>query len=89
MKRNYDIDEIYSLQSEINHMDPVDLAESFDEMSVKEIMLRFKLLDKDLAADTFAEMDRDKKREIIERFSDEDVEELITELDEDLSLIHI
>lgn len=83
MKRNYDIDEINSLQSEINHMDPVDLAESFDEMSVKEIMLRFKLLDKDLAADTFAEMDRDKKREIIERFSDEDVEELITELDED------
>ena len=83
MKRNYDIDEINSLKSEINHMDPVDLAESFDEMSVKEIMLRFKLLDKDLAADTFAEMDRDKKREIIERFSDDDVEELITELDED------
>lgn len=61
----------------------MDLAESFDEMSVKEIMLRFKLLDKDLAADTFAEMDKDKKREIIERFSDDDVEELITELDED------
>lgn len=61
----------------------MDLAESFDELSVKEIMLRFKLLDKDLAADTFAEMDKDKKREIIERFSDDDVEELITELDED------
>ena len=46
-------------------------------------MLRFKLLDKDLATDTFAEMYKDKKREIIERFSDNDVEELITELDED------
>ncbi|MDD7363574.1 MAG: magnesium transporter [Peptoniphilus sp.] len=83
MKRNYDIDEINSLQSEINKMDPVDIAETFDEMDAVDIALRFKLLDKDLAADTFAEMDGEKKREIIERFSDEDVEEIITELDED------
>lgn len=83
MKRNYDIEEINLLQSEINKMDPVDLAESFEDMTAVEIALRFKLLEKDLAADTFAEMSKRKKREMIGRFSDEDVQSLITELDED------
>ncbi|MGF3067009.1 magnesium transporter [Facklamia sp. P12945] len=80
--KKYQIDQINHLQEKINRMDPIDIAEQFDNLTAYEIALRIKLLSKDLLADTFAELSKEKKMEIIEILSDEDTGELIKELDE-------
>ncbi|MGX7107876.1 magnesium transporter [Facklamia miroungae] len=80
--KKYQIEQINHLQEKINRMDPIDIAEHFDNLTAYEIALRIKLLNKDLLADTFAELSKDKKMEIIEILSDEDTHELIKELDE-------
>lgn len=79
----YQASELNSLQERLNRMNPVDLAEEFKHMTAKEIILRMKLLSKDLLADTFAEMSSEKKTEILTAFTDENVNELIHELDSD------
>ncbi|MCR8968413.1 magnesium transporter [Facklamia sp. 7083-14-GEN3] len=80
--KKYQINQINILQEKINRMDPIDIAEQFDNLTAYEITLRIKLLSKDLLADTFAELSKEKKMEIIEILSDEDTSELIKELDE-------
>ena len=83
MTRNYDVDAIKSLKIEINQMDPVDLADRLRDMDPVSVALWLKLLEKDKAADTFAELDADTKRELIDSYTDDAIRSLIKELDED------
>ena len=83
MTRNYDVDAIKSLKVEINQMDPVDLADRLQDMDPVSVALWLKLLDKDKAADTFAELDGDTKRQLIDSYTDDAIRTLIQELDED------
>jgi magnesium transporter len=83
VKERYNLEELTTLQEKINAMNPVDLAEEFNELSEYEIILRIKLLSKDHLADTFALLNKDKKIQIIEALSDENIRSLIKELDED------
>lgn len=83
MTRNYDVDAIKSLKVEINQMDPVDLADRLQDMDPVSVALWLKLLDKDKAADTFAELDGDTKRQLIDSYTDDAIRTLIKELDED------
>ena len=83
MTRNYDVDAIKSLKLEINQMDPVDLADRLQDMDPVSVALWLKLLDKDKAADTFAELDGETKRQLIDSYTDDAIRTLIQELDED------
>ena len=61
-------------------MYPADIALIFQEMEEAQIPLLFRLLPKDLAADTFAEMDPDVQELLLKGFSDFELREIIQEL---------
>ncbi len=61
-------------------MNPVDVAEVFSELEQRQIPLLFRLLPKELAAESFAEMDPEAQEILISRFSDEELKELLDEL---------
>ncbi|WP_455258717.1 magnesium transporter MgtE N-terminal domain-containing protein [Peptoniphilus asaccharolyticus] len=83
MTRNYDVDAIKYLKVEINQMDPVDLEDSLQDMDSVSVALWLKLLDKDKAVNTFAELDGDTKRQLIDIYTDDAIRSMIKELDED------
>ena len=45
------------LKEELEYMHPVDIAELMEELEDKQMILVFRLLDKDAAAETFTEME--------------------------------
>lgn len=62
-------------------MKPADIAALFEqEMPEEMIPLLFRLLPKDLAADTFVEMDTDRQHTLIKGFSDNELKEVVDEL---------
>ena len=69
---------------ELKHMlseaNPVDLAEVLDSLDVTVTPILFRLLPKDLAAETFVELDRDIKYEILQRLTDREIKSVIDEL---------
>ena len=82
MDEKLSTENLNSLKEQINKMDPVDLANKFEDMPIEDIIVYVKLLNKDLLADTFAELKRDDKIRLIQSFSDEKIISLIQELDE-------
>lgn len=69
-----------AIKEKISDINPYDLAmllESFDE---RNLTLLFRLLPKDLASDTFIEMDTEGQRTLIDSFSDTELKEVINEL---------
>lgn len=61
-------------------MNPADIAELFDGISEEELPLLFRILPKELAADTFVEMDADGQELLITVFSDRELKEVINEM---------
>ncbi|MGN0498450.1 MAG: magnesium transporter [Acutalibacteraceae bacterium] len=61
-------------------LQPVDIAAMFDEMPEESLPLLFRLLPKELAADTFVEMDDDAQEMLIHGFSDTELKEVVDEL---------
>ena len=59
--------ELKSILSELN---PADLVEYLDEIPKNELLLVFRILPKELAAETFVEMDSDMRKHLIYAFSD-------------------
>lgn len=57
-----------------------DLAEIFGEMSASKMTLIFRLLPKELAAETFVDMESDEQYRLIESFSDSELSEILDEL---------
>ncbi|HPU63503.1 MAG TPA: magnesium transporter [Mobilitalea sp.] len=68
------------LKEIISTINPYDLAALFEELPEKNIILLFRLLPKDLAAETFVEMDPEHQKTLIESFSDVELKEVIDEL---------
>lgn len=65
---------------ELGEMNPVDVADFFSELDNKRIPAVFKLLDKDIAAEVFAELDSDMQKYIIEAMTDREITRIIEEL---------
>lgn len=65
------------------HMEPVDLAEILAMMSDEDRIVLFRVLPKDLAADTFSEMDSSGQQELLSDFSEEEIREVLEEMDRD------
>lgn len=83
MNNKYNVNELQNLKDRLNLMNPVDIAEKFEELIPSEIAVRIKLLNKELLADTFSLLSSEKKRELINILSDDNIAELMKELDED------
>ena len=61
-------------------MNPSDVAALFDGLEDKQIPLMFRLLPKELAAETFVEMEPDAQELLIRGFSDNELKEVLDEL---------
>ena len=61
-------------------MNPSDIASVFDELEEERLPLLFRLLPKELAAETFVEMDPDAQELLIRGFSDSELREVLDEL---------
>lgn len=69
-----------ALRRMLNEMYPADLAILLDDFSVEEMILMFRLLSKDNAAEVFAEMEPDKQKALVTAFSDNELKAVINEL---------
>ena len=61
-------------------MNPSDIAALFDDFEKQQISLMFRLLPKELAAETFVEMETDAQENLIRSFSDQELNEVLDEL---------
>ena len=61
-------------------MNPSDIAAIFDELEEDRLPLLYRLLPKELAADTFVEMEPEAQELLIRGFSDSELKEVINEL---------
>ena len=68
------------LKETLNTMNPADIALFFSELKAEEVVIAFRITPKDLAADTFVEMDPEQQKHLIESFTDKELKEVIDEL---------
>ena len=61
-------------------MNPSDIAATFDVLEHEKIPLLFRLLPKELAAETFVEMELEQQELLIRSFSDNELKEIVDEL---------
>ena len=69
-----------SLRDILTTMNPSDIAALFSGLKEDRIPLLFRLLPKEIAADTFVEMEPDAQELLIRGFSDSELKEVIDEL---------
>ena len=69
-----------TLRDILNTMNPVDIAAVFEDLQSEKTALLFRLLPKEIAAETFVEMDEDTQELLIHGFSDTELKEVIDEL---------
>ena len=70
----------YSLRDLFNTMNPADIATVFEDIDEVRLPLLFRLLPKELAAETFVEMEPELQELLIRGFSDSELKEVIDEL---------
>ena len=61
-------------------MNPADIAMIFSDLEAQKLPLSFRLLPKELAAETFVEMEPDQQELLIRSFSDNELKEVVDEL---------
>ncbi len=90
VRRIAELDDILLLLEERNYavlkpllasMNAIDLAEVFEETHEdKDLLILFRILPKDLAAETFVEMDSDVKERLIHKLTDSELKAVLDEL---------
>ncbi|MGN0661152.1 MAG: magnesium transporter [Oscillospiraceae bacterium] len=68
------------LRSIVSEMNAADVVLIFEEIPSRDLPLLFRLLPKELAAETFVEMDPDMQLSLIEAFSDRELREVVDEM---------
>ena len=68
------------LKTELENMHPVDIAEMLEEFDEKQVLLVFRLLGKDEAAETFTEMNSDMQEMLINALTDSEIKEVMDEM---------
>lgn len=69
-----------TLRDILETMNPVDIAELFEELQDEKAPILFRMLPKELAADAFVEMDEETQEFLIHGFSDSELKEVVDEL---------
>ncbi|MBE7023270.1 MAG: magnesium transporter [Clostridia bacterium] len=72
--------EFVKLRSTLSEMNAPDIAVMFDEIPEEFIIRLFRLLPKELAAESFVEMDADTQEHLIKRFSDKELHDVLDEM---------
>lgn len=70
----------FKLRETLIELNPADIATIFEEVDQKDITLLFRVLPKELAADTFTYLESDMQQRLIEAFSDRELSDVIEEL---------
>lgn len=68
------------LKELLNTMNPADIAQFLSELSGDELIIAFRITPKDLAADTFVEMEPEQQKQLIHSFTDKELKEVVDEL---------
>ena len=68
------------LRAELSEINPADLSQIFEEIPEREQPVIFRILPKELAAETFVELDTDMQQRLIEAFSDFELRQVMDEL---------
>lgn len=68
------------LKEQLETMHPVDLVEVLEELDEKQMILVFRLLAKEEAAETFADMNSDMREVLINALTDSELEEVMDEM---------
>ena len=68
------------LYSRVKTLQPADIALLFEEISMEDVILTFRLLPKDTAAETFVELEPDRQMLLISAFSDAELKAVLDEL---------
>lgn len=68
------------LRATLENMYPYEISELFNELDKEYVPIAFRLLPKELAAETFVEMDSDAQELMVKSFSDSELKEVIEEL---------
>ncbi len=71
---------ISELVSELKDMNPADIAILLQRIPTENLPIMFRILPKELAVDTFVEMDPDEQETLIKSFSDTELKEVLDEL---------
>ncbi|MGN0558598.1 MAG: magnesium transporter [Acutalibacteraceae bacterium] len=69
-----------TLRDILTTLNPYDIAVIFEELMDEKTALLFRMLPKELAAETFVEMDEDTQEMLIHGFSDSELKEIVDEL---------
>ncbi len=69
-----------ALKEQLAEMNAADIAALWEDLPTEAILVLFRLLPKELAADTFVEMDSDSQELLIRSFSDSELKEMVDEL---------
>lgn len=64
----------------LKDMEPADIAILLEECSEEEVLLLYRILPKELAAEVFVEMDPDMQEQLISAFSDKELKEVLDEM---------
>ena len=72
--------EFKEIKDELENMHPVDVAEMLEELEDKQVILIFRLLAKDEAAETFTEMTADMREVILKALTDSEIKEFMDEM---------
>lgn len=68
------------VKEELETMHPVDIVDMLDELDRKQMILIFRLLAKEEAAEVFTDMDSDKREYLINTLTDSELEEVMEEM---------
>ncbi len=72
--------EFVRLRSTLSEMNAPDLAAVFEEVPQEHILRLFRFLPKELAAETFVEMDADTQEHLIQSFTDKELHDVLDEM---------
>ena len=68
------------LKEELENMHPVDIVEILEELDEKQMILIFRLLAKEEAAEVFTDMNSDMREDLINALTDSELEEVMEEM---------
>lgn len=72
--------EFKKLKEQLETMHPVDIVDVLDELEERQMILVFRLLAKEEAADVFTDMDSDMREYLINALTDSELEEIMDEM---------
>lgn len=68
------------LREVLENTHPVDIAELLDEIDNRQMILVFRMLDKDEAAEVFTEMNNDTREVLLNALTDSEIKEVVDEM---------